>query len=76
MLEEKAGAEKQNSKNGFEKNEHACSVEGVLWVMDCTARPYLKVPGQTWKIQSLSKHQESRFVSCQYMRRWEHNPSA
>ena len=30
MVEEKAGVEKQNSKKGFEKNEHACIVEGVL----------------------------------------------
>ena len=27
MVEEKAGVEKQNSKKGFEKNEHACIVE-------------------------------------------------
>ena len=26
-MEEKAGVEGQNSKKGFEKNEHACSVE-------------------------------------------------
>ena len=26
----KSGVEKQNSKKGFEKNEHACIVEGVL----------------------------------------------
>ena len=31
MVEEKAGVERQNSKKGFEKNEHACSVERVLW---------------------------------------------
>ena len=30
MVEENAGVEKQNSKKGFEKNEHACIVEGVL----------------------------------------------
>ena len=30
MVEEKALVEKQNSKKGFEKNEHACIVEGVL----------------------------------------------
>ena len=64
MLEEKEGAEKQNSMKEFEKNEHDCSVEGVLWVMDCIVRPYLKVAGQTCKIQSLSKHRQSRFVSC------------
>ena len=32
MVEENVGIEKQNSKKGFEKNEHAWSVEGVLWV--------------------------------------------
>ena len=26
----KSGVEKQNSKKGFEKNEHACIVEGIL----------------------------------------------
>ena len=30
MVEEKAGVEKQNSEKGFEKNEHACIVEGVV----------------------------------------------
>ena len=31
MMEEKAGvnSEKQNSKKGFQKNEHACSVDGL-----------------------------------------------
>ena len=38
MVEEKAGVEKQNSKKGFEKNEHACIMEGVSWVSDSTAR--------------------------------------
>ena len=54
-MEEKAGAERQNSKKGFEKNEQACSVEGVFVVSDPSARPYLKVAGQTRKIQSSSK---------------------
>ena len=39
-VEEKAGVEKQNSKKGFEKFEHAYTVEGVFWVSDSTARPY------------------------------------
>ena len=54
MMEEKAGVERQNFKKGFEKNEHACSVEGVfvVTVSDWTARQYLKVTGLTWKIQS------------------------
>ena len=52
MVEEKAGVEKQNSKKGIEKNEHACSVEGNLLVSDSTARPYLMVVGPTRKIQS------------------------
>ena len=30
MVEEKAGVENQNSEKGFEKNEHACIVEGVV----------------------------------------------
>ena len=42
MVEEKAGVEKQNSKKGFEKNEHAYIVEGVSWVSDSTASPYLR----------------------------------
>ena len=49
----KKGVEKQNSKKGFEKPEHACSMEGVLWVSDWTARPYLACP--TRKIQRSSK---------------------
>ena len=28
-MEEKAGIEKQNSKKKFEKNEHACILEGI-----------------------------------------------
>ena len=40
MMEEKAGAERQNSEKGFKKNEHACSVEGVFVVSDPTARLY------------------------------------
>ena len=55
MMEEKAGAERQNSEKGFKKNEHACSVEGVFVVSDPTARLYLKLAGPTQKIQSLSK---------------------
>ena len=35
-----------------EKDEHVCSEEGVLWVSDWTASPYLKVAGPTKKIQS------------------------
>ena len=63
MVEEKAGVEKQNSQKGFEKNqkiEHACSVEGVLWVSDSAARPYLKVASPTQKIQSSSKLRQFR----------------
>ena len=55
MMEETAGVERQNSKNGFERNEHACSVEGVFVVSDLSACPYLKVTCPTWKIQCLSK---------------------
>ena len=42
MLEEKVGVEKQNFKKEFEKNEHAYIVEGVSWVSDSSARPYLR----------------------------------
>ena len=55
MMGKKAGVEKQNSKKGFEKNEHTCSVEGVFVFSDPTARPYLKLVGPTRKIQSSSK---------------------
>ena len=34
VLQEKAGVEKQNSKKGSDKNEHACNVDGVSWVSD------------------------------------------
>ena len=30
MMEGKAGVKKQNSKKGFEEDEHTCSVEGVF----------------------------------------------
>ena len=33
MKEEKEGVEKQNSMKGLEKNEHACSVEGVCGLL-------------------------------------------
>ena len=57
MMEEKTGVERQSSKKGFERMSMpaACSVEGVLVVSDLSARQYLNVAGQTWKIQSLSK---------------------
>ena len=54
-MEEKARVERQNSKKGFEKNEHSCSVEGVFIVSDWTVRLYSKVVFPTWKIQSSSK---------------------
>ena len=37
MMEETSGVERQNSKKGFEKNWHFCSVEGVFVVLDLTA---------------------------------------
>ena len=55
MVEEKAGVEKQNSKKGFEKNEHACIMEGVLGFWIYLPVKYLKVACQTRKIQSASK---------------------
>ena len=42
MMEE-GGVDRQNSKKGFEKNEHACRVEGVFVFSDPSARQYLKV---------------------------------
>ena len=57
---EKAGVEKQNSKKGFEKNEHPCRVEGVFVVSDWSARPYLNAAITTWKIQSSSQLPEFR----------------
>ena len=60
MLEQKAGVEKQNSKKKLEDNEHACIMEGVSWVLDSPARPYLKVACLTRKIQSSSKLQQFR----------------
>ena len=32
----KSWGERQNSKKGFKKNEHACRVEGVFVVLDLT----------------------------------------
>ena len=46
-MTEKAGFKKQNSKRGFEKNEHAWSVEGVFFVSNSPACPYLKLAGPT-----------------------------
>ena len=40
MMEEKAGVKKQNSKKGFEKNDHSCSMEGILLVLNPTASQY------------------------------------
>ena len=57
MMEEKAGVKRHNSKKGFEKNAHACNVEGVFVVSDPSARQYLKVASPTRKIQSSSKLQ-------------------
>ena len=59
-MEEKAGIKKQKSKKGFEKNEHACSVDSVegiflVTVSDSTARPFLKLAGLTKTNQSSSK---------------------
>ena len=39
IMAEKAGVKKQNCKKGFEKNEHPCSIKGVLLVLDHTALP-------------------------------------
>ena len=38
----KAGVEKQDSKKGFKKNEHVCSVEKIFKALDSTASQYLK----------------------------------
>ena len=60
MVEEKAGVEKLNSKKGFKKNENACLVEGVLGFQIFLPVLYLKVAGQTRKIQSSSKLRQFR----------------
>ena len=57
----KSRGQEAEFQKGFEKNEHACRVEGVLRVLDCTAPSYLKVACLTWKIQSYSK-----LLSCSY----------
>ena len=55
----KMEVKKQNSKECFEKNEHACSVEGVqLEVLYSTARLYLKLACPTLTNQILSKPQQ------------------
>ena len=46
MVEEKAGIEEQNSK--FEKNEHACIVEGVSWVYDRVVWALLWLLSPSW----------------------------
>ena len=38
----KAGVDKQDSKKGFKKNEHVCSVEKIFKALDSTASQYLK----------------------------------
>ena len=58
MVEEKVGVKRQNSKKGFEKNEHACCMKGVFVVFEWSAGLYLKVAGLTLRIQSSSKLQQ------------------
>ena len=60
MMEEKEGVKKQNSKKGFEKNEHACIVEGFFADSDSTAHPSLKLTSSTKTYQSFSKFQQFR----------------
>ena len=52
MVEEKVGVEKQNSEEGFEKNEHACIVVGILGFRIFLPIWILKATGPTQKIQS------------------------
>ena len=59
MVEEKAGVKRQNSKKGFEKNKHACSMEGVFVALEWSAGLYLKVARLTLRIQSSSKLQQA-----------------
>ena len=56
----KSRVEMQYSKKGFEKNEHACIVEGVLGFRIFLPVLYLKVAGPTRKIQSSSKLRQFR----------------
>ena len=39
----KGWVKEQNSKKGFEKNEDACSSEGVSLLLDSTASEYLQL---------------------------------
>ena len=52
MMEENEGVERRNSKEGSEKNEHACIVQRVSVVSDSTAHLYLKLTCPTWKIKA------------------------
>ena len=56
MVEEKAGVQKQNSKNGIEKMSMpaASSVESFFLILDSTAVPYLKLAFSTRTNQNSS----------------------
>ena len=56
----KKRVEKQNSEKGFEKNEHACIVEGVLGFRIFLPVWNLKAAGPTRKFQSSSKLRQFR----------------
>ena len=58
MMEEKEGAGRRNSKEGFEENENACIVERVSVVPDTTACLYLKLACLNQTNQSSSKLQQ------------------
>ena len=68
MVEENVGVEKQNSKKGFEKNEYACILEGVLGFRIFLPVRYLKVADPTRKIQSSDSSESDKQKSL--TRRW------
>ena len=57
----KSGVKKQNSEKGFEKNEHACIVVGVLY----------KLPARLGKFKArLSSDRSERETQKSLTRRW------
>ena len=71
MVEEKAGLEKQNSKKRFEKNKHACIVEGVLGFLIFLPVWYLKVAGPTRKFKAYQSSNSSESDKQKsWTRRW------
>ena len=71
MVEEKAGVEKQNSKKGFEKNEHACIVEGVLGFRIFCPSGLLRWPARLGKFKARQSSDSSESDEQKSLtRRW------